>query len=63
MQATRAIHLFSMAYIIGQSFTIFNLGPLTQLTTAGASSGYIIEMIMLILLLLSGVAMAYFRLH
>lgn len=30
-QISRALHLFSMAYIVGQSFTIFNFGAVSQL--------------------------------
>ena len=61
-QVSRALHLFSMAYIVGQSFTIFNMGAVSQLSVGGGS-GYIIEMLMLLVILLSGLANAYFRMH
>jgi hypothetical protein len=52
-----------MAYIVGQSFTIFNLGAVSQLSVGGGGSGYIIEMIMLTLIVVSGLANVYFRMH
>lgn len=56
-----ALHMFSCAYIVGQSFTIFNLGPISQLFVGGGSN-YILEQIMLLLIFVTGIAMTYFRL-
>lgn len=51
-----------MAYIVGQSFTIFNLGAISSLSVGGGA-GYIMEMIMLTLILLSGIGNTYFKLR
>jgi hypothetical protein len=51
---SRAVHLFSMAYIVGQSFSIFTLGAQDAFKAFG-SANYNMEMIMLILVLISGI--------
>ena len=56
-----ALHFFSVAYILGQSFTIFNMGPLSQLMVGGGSA-YILEKIMLLIIFVTGIAVTYFRL-
>jgi len=50
---SRSVHLFSVAYIVGQSFSIFIMGPEPELRI-GYGSAYVLEMIFLTLMLITG---------
>ena len=61
-QISKTLHIFAMAYIVGESFTVFNLGPLQQLSVGGGAS-YIVEMTMLTIVFITGILSAFLRLH
>ena len=59
LNVTRITHLLSMAYVFGQSFTVFIAGPSDLLRHGTFGAAYMLEQFALILILLSGAVTAF----